>query len=67
MAAGTTHLIATVNVAVEFYDKSGSSVFGPTTAGSLFSNSPCTSGLYDPNVIFDEEAGRWFLAFDQGV
>ncbi len=67
MAAGTTHLIATVNVAVEYYDKSGTSVFGPTTAGSLFSISPCTSGLYDPNVIFDEEAERWVLAFDQGA
>ncbi len=67
MAAGPNHVIATVNVAVAIYDKStGTAVLGPTTAGSLFSQLPCTTGLYDPNVIYDEEAQRWFLAYDQG-
>ncbi len=67
LAVGPNHMIAVVNVAVEMYDKSGTSVFGPTTAGSLFTISPCTSGLYDPNVLYDEEADRWFLAYDQGA
>ncbi|MBE2201943.1 MAG: hypothetical protein IAE79_25270 [Anaerolinea sp.] len=67
MAAGPNHLVVTVNVAVAIYDKSGTLLFGPTPATNLFSQAPCTSGLYDPNVIYDEEADRWFLAYDQGA
>ena len=67
MAAGPNHLVATVNVAVAIYNKDGSVAMAPTAAGNLFTISPCTSGLYDPNVIYDEEAGRWFLAYDQGA
>lgn len=71
MAAGLNHLIATVNVAVEIYDKSGNSVFGPTAAANLFNSAPCDDstnlGLYDPNVIYDEEEDRWILAYDIGA
>ena len=67
LAVGPNHIVATVNVAVEIYDKSGTTVFGPTAAGTLFGNAPCNSGLYDPNVLYDEDADRWFLAYDQGA
>ncbi|MBE2199715.1 MAG: hypothetical protein IAE79_13960 [Anaerolinea sp.] len=67
LAVGPNHMIAVVNVAVAMYDKSGNTVFGPVPAGSLYSQSPCTSGLYDPNVLYDEEADRWIIAFDQGA
>ncbi len=67
LAVGPNHMIAVVNVAVAMYDKSGNTVFGPVPAGTLYSQSPCTSGLYDPNVLYDEEADRWIIAFDQGA
>lgn len=67
MAVGLNHIVATVNVAVEMYDKAGNTVFGPTSARNLFSNSPCTSGLFDPNVVYDEEENRWFIGYAQGV
>lgn len=66
MAAGANHLVVAVNVAVAIYDKSGTLVFGPTVATNLFTQTPCTTNLFDPNIIYDEEAQRWFLAYDQG-
>ncbi|MCA9993162.1 MAG: hypothetical protein KDE29_19375, partial [Anaerolineales bacterium] len=67
MAAGPNHLIVVVNVSVAIYNKSGGLLFGPTPAVNLFSQSICRSGLYDPNVIYDEEADRWILAYDKGA
>lgn len=66
IAVGPDHVVAVVNVAIEIYDKSGTTLFGPTIAENLFQNSPCTGGLYDPNVLYDEEADRWIVAYDQG-
>lgn len=67
LAVGLNHIISTVNVAVEIYDKSGTSLLGPTLAENLFTNAPCTANLFDPNVLYDEEEDRWFLAYDQGA
>jgi hypothetical protein len=66
LAAGPNHLIAVVNVAFAIYDKSGTALIGPVSAESYFTVSPCTSGLYDPNVLYDEESDRWIIAYDQG-
>jgi hypothetical protein len=68
LAAGADHIITVANVALEFLDKSGTTVFGPTTAGSFFSVLPqCSSGLYDPDVLYDEEHGRYIIGFDKGA
>lgn len=67
MAVGPNHIIAVVNVAVAIYDKSGTTLLGPVPAGSLYSGASCVSGLYDPNVLYDEEADRFIIAFDKGA
>lgn len=67
LAVGPDHIIAVVNVSVAIYDKSGNTLFGPTSATTLFSQSVCRSGLYDPNVLYDEEADRWIVAYDKGA
>lgn len=67
LAVGRQHIIAVVNVSVAIYDKQGATLFGPTVATNLFSQPICRSRLYDPNVVYDEEADRWILAFDKGA
>jgi hypothetical protein len=66
MAAGPNHLMAVVNVAFEIYDYAGTSLAGPTTFATLFQNTPGCNGAnggqpFDPNVLYDEEADRFFL------
>jgi hypothetical protein len=68
IAVGDDHVIVVANRSIEMLDTSGATVFGPTTAGSFFSFvSGCTSGLYDPDVLFDEEHRRYLIGFDQGA
>jgi hypothetical protein len=67
MAVGRDHIIVVVNVAVAIYNKSGTALLGPVAAGSLYSHPSCTSGLYDPNVLYDEQADRYIIAFDKGA
>jgi hypothetical protein len=67
MAVGLNHIIVVVNVAVAIYNKSGTALLGPVAAGALFSHPSCTSGLYDPNVLYDEEEDRYIIAFDKGA
>ena len=61
LAAGPDHLIAVVNVAFEIYDKFGNTLHAPTTFQSFMSvNPPCTN-VFDPNVLYDEEADRFIM------
>ncbi|HCB49015.1 MAG TPA: hypothetical protein DEP47_05720 [Chloroflexi bacterium] len=67
LAVGRDHIIAVVNVAFEIYDKSGAVQIPATTFATLFNGiSGCTIGtqLFDPNVIYDEEADRFILGVD---
>ncbi|WP_374689885.1 hypothetical protein [Promineifilum sp.] len=64
LAVGPNHVIAVVNVAFEIYNKSGQSLKAPTTFSSFMqSNANCT-GVFDPNVLYDEEADRYILGID---
>ena len=64
LAVGPNHVIAVVNVAFEIYNKSGTSVVGPTTFASFMaSNANCT-GVFDPNAVYDESADRYILGID---
>ncbi|MFW6069274.1 MAG: hypothetical protein ACOC9E_06805 [Chloroflexota bacterium] len=67
LAVGRQHIVAVANVSVAIYDKRGATLFGPTLATNLFSQPICRSRLYDPNVVYDEEADRWIVAFDKGA
>ncbi len=64
LAVGPNHAIAVVNVALEIYNKSGATLLGPTTFASFFASNPNCTGVFDPNVLYDEEADRYVLAID---
>lgn len=66
LAVGPNHIIAVTNVAFEIYDKSGALLSGPTTFSSFFAGTPgCSSvAVFDPNVLYDEEADRFILGID---
>ena len=64
LAAGPNHLIAAVNVSFEIYDKSGTSLMGPTTFASFMAADPNCTGVFDPNVLYDEKEDRFMLGID---
>jgi hypothetical protein len=64
LAVGPNHVIAVVNVAFEIYNKTGQSLVGPTTFASFFASNANCSGVFDPNVLYDEEADRYILGID---
>ena len=64
LAVGPNHVIAVVNVAFEIYNKSGATLVGPTTFASFMAGNANCTGVFDPNAIYDEEAGRYILGID---
>ncbi len=64
LAVGPNHAIAVVNVAFEIYDKNGTTLKPPTTFASFMSANPNCTGVFDPNVLYDESADRYFLGID---
>lgn len=64
LAAGPDHVIAVVNVAFEIYDKNGNSLIGPTTFSSFMASNPNCTGVFDPNVLYDEREDRYMLGID---
>lgn len=65
LAVGPNHAIAAVNLALEIYDKTGTSLSGPVTYATFFNamGAPCTGG-FDPNVLYDESADRFIIGVD---
>jgi hypothetical protein len=69
LAVGPNHIISAVNIAFEIYNKAGQIVTPKTTFANLFTGvSGCNNlgELFDPNVLYDEEADRFFLGIDSG-
>ena len=66
LAAGPDHLIATVNTSFAIYDKSGTVLLGPIFLSAFAAplGGGCASSPFDPNALYDEEAGRFILAWD---
>lgn len=66
LAVGRNHVILVVNVAFAVYSKNGTVVKAPTTFASLFQSVPgCTgTGLFDPNVLYDDASDRYMMAVD---
>jgi hypothetical protein len=64
LAVGPNHVIAVVNVAFEIYNKSGTSLTGPITFSSFMSVNPSCTGVFDPNVLYDESTDRYILGID---
>ncbi len=64
---GANHVIYAVNSGgsgtyFNVYNKAGALVAGPITFGSLApAGSACSSDFGDPIVLYDRQAGRWFM------
>lgn len=58
-ASSKTHFIQMVNTAMQIYDKSGNSLWGPTSLSSVF---PGSANDGDPIVMYDKYADRWFIS-----
>ncbi|GAB4155231.1 MAG: hypothetical protein Fur0021_22470 [Candidatus Promineifilaceae bacterium] len=66
LSVGHDHVIAVVNNSFGIYDKAGNLLVGPTTFSTLFGplGGSCVSFPFDPNALYDEEAGRYIMAAD---
>ena len=65
MAAGLNHVIVVVNTSIEIHEKDGTTVAGyPQTLGTFFSGVPGCTGLFDPNVLYDDKEDRYFVGVD---
>jgi PKD repeat protein len=63
---GTSHVLYGVNASSDtqftVYDKAGTLVAGPVAFSSFApEGSACKSSVSDPIILFDRQAGRWFL------
>ncbi len=65
LAVGPNHIIAVVNSSLEVYNKTGTTLAGPLLFDTFFSPLTGCSSTFDPNVLYDEEADRFFLGIDQ--
>ena len=66
IAAGPDHLLTAVNSVFGIHDKVGGA---PTffDSDAFFSADPnCPLGTFDPDVIYDEDAGRFVMGYDAG-
>jgi len=62
IAVGPDHIIATVNSQFAVYDKAGNELASISADGWI---SPViTSGAFDPQIMYDHYAGRWFMLWD---
>lgn len=63
---GPNHYMLATNVRFQIWNKSGVSLLGPTNLGTIWSGfpGPWSTSLNDgdPIVLYDEAAGRWFIA-----
>jgi len=63
---GPNHYMLAVNVRFQIWNKTGTSLLGPSNLGTIWSGfpGPWSSSLNDgdPIVLYDEAADRWFIA-----
>jgi uncharacterized repeat protein (TIGR01451 family) len=64
LAVGPAHAIAVVNDYFLITDRIGSQLAPPIQFANFFSVLPACSGLFDPNVLYDEQLDRFFLGID---
>ena len=64
--AGPNHYMAAANVRFQIWNKTGTSLLGPLNLGTIWSGfpGPWSTSLNDGDaiVLYDEAAGRWFIA-----
>lgn len=60
IAAGAGHLVVAYNSRIAFYAKDGTRVF-TATLGAFLGALPGWKGHFDPKVVYDEGAGRFYV------
>jgi hypothetical protein len=64
LSVGPDHIIAVVNTSLEIYDKTGTSLVGPSDLDNFFAPLAGCTGLFDPNTNYDEEQDRFIVGSD---
>ncbi|MEM1181980.1 MAG: thrombospondin type 3 repeat-containing protein [Acidobacteriota bacterium] len=66
LAVGPSHVIAVVNTSYRIFSAAtGTPLISATRLTNLMGgNSTCDSGLFDPNVLYDEEYDRFLIGAD---
>src|SRR5216683_2564823 len=70
LSVGATQVVEVINTAYQVFNKStGTSVQGPRQISSIFTGvsglcgqGPTSPNYTDPIVLYDKQAGRWFIA-----
>ncbi len=65
-AAGPGHVVVVVNTAFEVFNRAGASIAGPFEFDAFFAGVNGCTGTFDPNVLYDEVADRFFVGVDGG-
>jgi hypothetical protein len=60
---GRDYYVQAVNTRVQIFRRDGVSVLGPVDLGTLWAEIglPCSRSQGDPNVLYDQFAGRWLI------
>lgn len=60
---GRDYYVQAVNTRVQVFRRDGLSVLGPVDLGTLWAELglPCSQSQGDPNVLYDQFAGRWLI------
>ncbi|MEY2507782.1 MAG: hypothetical protein QOH01_2111 [Verrucomicrobiota bacterium] len=61
MAAGPSHVIASVNSTIAVYAKTGGAPLLQRTLTAWFANVSQNATIFDPKLLYDQHAGRWVL------
>ncbi len=60
--ASSDYYFQMVNLSCALYDKSGNTILGPFSSGSIWNGMPNNSNNGDGIVLYDENANRWFIS-----
>ena len=67
-AAGPNGVIATVNLSITYYQKTGVVVWGPVNLQTFWTSVGNTgSGISDPRAIFDPATGRFYVIMQEST
>jgi len=67
-AAGPSGVLATVNTYIAYYQKSGSTIWGPFNLSTFFASTGNTGqGNADPKVVFDPASQRFFVVMQENT
>jgi hypothetical protein len=67
-AAGPRGVIATVNLSIAYYSKSGAFIWGPVNMQAFWAGVGNTGiGISDPKAVFDPASGRFFVILRETI